>query len=91
MIEFKQQGDCCQLVGRLGQDDVKQLWAQRKQLLAEGTRTLDLQELSYSDSAGIAFLMELLSQQPTTLQLSHPATQVKRLIDLYDLQDFFTE
>lgn len=91
MIEFKQLGDSCQLVGRLSQDDVKQLWGQRTQLVAAGTRTLDLHGLEYSDSAGIAFLMELLSQHPAELHLSAPSTQVKRLIDLYDLQGFFTE
>ncbi|QUN06337.1 STAS domain-containing protein [Shewanella yunxiaonensis] len=91
MIEFKQQGDCCQVLGRLSQEDVKQLWSQRKTLVATGTRTLELSGLEYSDTAGVAFLMELLSQHPSELQLVAPSTQVKRLIDLYDLQDFFNE
>jgi phospholipid transport system transporter-binding protein len=91
VIEFKQLGDSCQIVGRLSQDDVKQLWAQRTQLLAADTQTLDLRGLDYSDSAGIAFLLELLSQHPSQLRLSAPSPQVKRLIDLYDLQEFFTE
>lgn len=91
MVEFVQQGKICHLKGRLSQEQVAALWPQRQSLLSQDTQMLSLTELEYSDSAGVAFLLALVRQHGTPLQLCSASEQLKKLIDLYDLQSFFTE
>lgn len=91
MVEFVQQGKICHLKGRLSQEQVVALWPQRQSLLSQDTQMLSLTELEYSDSAGVAFLLVLVRQHGTPLQLCSASDQLKKLIDLYDLQSFFTE
>ncbi|MFB2648382.1 STAS domain-containing protein [Shewanella mangrovisoli] len=91
MVEFVQQGKICHLKGRLSQEQVVALWPQRQSLLSQETQMLSLSELEYSDSAGMAFLLALVRQHGTPLQLCSASDQLKKLIDLYDLQSFFTE
>ncbi|AVT47049.1 STAS domain-containing protein [Shewanella baltica] len=91
MIEFVQQGTVCHLKGRITQADVITLWPQRQQLLGESTQILSLSGLEYSDSAGIAFLLALVREHGSQLELSSASPQLKKLIDLYDLHAFFTE
>lgn len=91
MVEFVQQGKICHLKGRLSQEQVVALWPQRQSLLSQDTQMLSLSELEYSDSAGVAFLLALVRQHGTSLQLCSASDQLKKLIDLYDLQSFFTE
>ncbi|MFB2682719.1 MULTISPECIES: STAS domain-containing protein [Shewanella] len=91
MVEFVQQGKICHLKGRLSQEQVVALWPQRQSLLSQDTQMLSLTELEYSDSAGVAFLLALVRQHCTPLQLCSASDQLKKLIDLYDLQSFFTE
>ncbi|MGL6121547.1 MAG: STAS domain-containing protein [Shewanella sp.] len=91
MIEFVQQGTVCHLKGRITQADVITLWPQRQQLLNESTQILSLSELEYSDSAGMAFLLALVREHRSQLVLSSASPQLKKLIDLYDLDAFFTE
>ncbi len=57
-MKLEPQGDSCKLNGRLTQEEVARLWKTRKTLLPDDVRRLDLSELTYSDSAGMAFLME---------------------------------
>ncbi|KFZ38870.1 phospholipid ABC transporter [Shewanella mangrovi] len=90
-MQFEPQGNTCRLMGRLSQQDVKDLWPQRQSLVADNIQVLDLSALEYVDSAGMAFLMELLSQAKGTLVLKAPSEQVKKLVSLYDLEAFFTE
>ncbi|QSX34111.1 STAS domain-containing protein [Shewanella avicenniae] len=90
-MQFEPQGNTCRLRGRLSQQDVKQLWPERHSLVADNIQQLDLSELEYVDSAGMAFLMELLSQSNGMLVLKAPSEQVKKLVSLYDLETFFTE
>ncbi|AVI66475.1 STAS domain-containing protein [Shewanella sp. NKUCC05_KAH] len=91
MIEFVQQGTVCHLKGRITQADVITLWPQRQQLLNESTQILSLSGLEYSDSAGMAFLLALVREHRSQLVLSSASPQLKKLIDLYDLDAFFTE
>ncbi|ABN63133.1 MULTISPECIES: STAS domain-containing protein [Shewanella] len=91
MIEFVQQGTVCHLKGRITQADVITLWPQRQQLLGESTQILSLSGLEYSDSAGMAFLLALVREHGSQLELSSASPQLKKLIDLYDLHAFFTE
>ncbi|MGL4936347.1 STAS domain-containing protein [Shewanella sp.] len=91
MIEFVQQGAVCHIKGRISQADVITLWPQRQQLLNESTQILSLSELEYSDSAGMAFLLALVREHRSQLVLSSASPQLKKLIDLYDLDAFFTE
>ncbi|MGL5047149.1 MAG: STAS domain-containing protein [Shewanella sp.] len=91
MIEFVQQGAVCHIKGRISQADVITLWPQRQQLLNESTQILSLSELEYSDSAGMAFLLALVREHRSQLVLSSASLQLKKLIDLYDLDAFFTE
>lgn len=91
MIEFVQQGTVCHLKGRITQADVITLWPQRQQLLSESTQILSLSGLEYSDSAGMAFLLALVREHRSQLVLSSASPQLKKLIDLYDLDAFFTE
>lgn len=91
MIEFLQQDTVCHLKGRLSQTQVIALWPQRHSLLSPQTQVLSLSGLEYSDSAGVAFLLALVSEHNTPLALSSTSQQLKKLIDLYDLQSFFSE
>ncbi|MCL1090722.1 STAS domain-containing protein [Shewanella profunda] len=91
MIEFVQQGTVCHLKGRLSQTQVIELWPQRHSLLSQQTQVLSLSGLEYSDSAGVAFLLALVREHGTPLSLSSASQQLKKLIDLYDLQSFFSE
>jgi len=91
VIEFVQQGTVCHLKGRITQADVITLWPQRQQLLGESTQILSLSGLEYSDSAGMAFLLALVREHGSQLELSSASPQLKKLIDLYDLHAFFNE
>ncbi|ARD23874.1 STAS domain-containing protein [Shewanella japonica] len=97
MIEFLQQGDICEIKGQLRQIEVIDLWSKRQELFTDSTQVLDLSALEYADSAGVAFLLELVSlgkSSKNTTQprrLAHPSKHLKRLIELYDLESFFLE
>ena len=92
MIEFVAQGQVCQLIGELSTEDVSRLWPKRQTLLAPEVTVLELSQLHYSDSAGIAFILALWQQHQQagrTLALRAPSPQVGKLIALYDLQACF--
>ncbi|QSX29532.1 STAS domain-containing protein [Shewanella cyperi] len=94
MIEFICDGDSCRIRGRLDSAEVRRLSDQNGDLLAASTGCLDLSELEYSDSAGIAFLLELwqgAASRGQALTLVNPAPQISKLIALYDLDVFFNE
>lgn len=91
MVEFVQQGGVCHLKGRLSQSQVVALWPQRQNLLDPQTQVLSLSELQYSDSAGMAFLLALVREHHIPLALCSASEQLRKLIDLYQLQSFFTE
>lgn len=89
-----QQGSVCHIKGRLSQVEVSALWLQRHSLLAENIDVIDLSDLVYSDSAGIAFILELMSlvkAKKRVLSFISPSEQISKLIDLYDLECFFIE
>ncbi|ABZ78234.1 SpoIIAA family protein [Shewanella halifaxensis HAW-EB4] len=94
MATFKQQGDNCSVSGRLDQDAVIRLWSGRSNILEPDTACLQLSGIEYCDSAGVAFLLELVSifaAKGATLKLISPSEQLKKFIILYDLNDFFIE
>lgn len=90
-MQVEPKGTTCFISGRLGQEDVIRLWPQRSSLIADDIQVLELSALEYVDSAGMAFLMELLSQANGELVLKAPSEQVRKLVSLYDLEAFFTE
>lgn len=94
MATFKQQGINCRVSGRLDQDTVISLWSGRNNILEPETAFLQLSAVEYCDSAGVAFLLELVSifaARGATLKLISPSEQLKKFILLYDLNDFFIE
>lgn len=94
MTEFTQQGPVCIVSGLLDQQTVRSLWNDRSSILAPETAALQLAEIEYCDSAGVAFLLELVSifaAKGISLKLVSPSEQLKKFITLYDLNDFFIE
>lgn len=94
MIDFICDGMECRITGRLSQDEVVRLWEQRQTLLPDNVNVINLSELIYSDSAGIAFILALISQAKRDnreIVVTSPSTQLSKLIALYDLELFFGE
>ncbi|TVP13300.1 lipid asymmetry maintenance protein MlaB [Shewanella sp. KCT] len=94
MLSFNQAAGHCQVSGELSQAAVVELWPKLETLLDGACDRLDLAGVSYSDSAGVALLLHLVAEQQKkgqSLVLCNPPAQLQKLIDLYDLQDFFTE
>ncbi len=94
MLQFKEDGDSCYVTGALSQQAVIAHWPQVDSLLSASVRHLDLSAIATSDSAGVALLLHLVAQQHNKgqkLKLVNAPLQLQKLIDLYDLQDFFTE
>lgn len=94
MITLTQQGNTLAVAGRLDATVVKQLWPEVATLVPADTSCLDLRQLSYSDSAGVAFLLELWQRAHSrgqSITLMSPSSQLGKLIALYDLEAFFVE
>ncbi|MCH4295768.1 STAS domain-containing protein [Shewanella sp. 3B26] len=94
MISLTLNADRCEVSGRLDHGVVRDLWPRLDELIPAGATRLDLRQLSYSDSAGIAFLLELWQRAQNRgqkLQLVSPSAQLAKLIALYDLEAFFVE
>ena len=94
MASFETQASTCKVIGRLTQQEVIALWPRRAELLTASTQVLDLSELDYSDSAGVSFLLalvQIVERSGRSLQLYAPSSQLLKLIELYDLQAFFTQ
>ncbi|WP_133405471.1 STAS domain-containing protein [Parashewanella tropica] len=92
MAQFTINQDSCVLSGRLSREEVVALWTKRKSLLSSQVNQLDLSELNYIDSSGIAFLFHLVEQQKQNnliLLLVNPSQQLQSLIALYNLQPMF--
>ncbi|WP_282110177.1 STAS domain-containing protein [Shewanella algicola] len=98
MINFNQQEQQCFVSGRLTQVEVKQLWPKRQQLFTDTTQVIDLSALEYVDSAGVALLLALVrlthsgsKSDSASRQLVNPSEQLKKMIELYDLDAFFSQ
>ncbi|RLV60261.1 STAS domain-containing protein [Parashewanella curva] len=92
MAKFTVHDNSCSLSGRLSREEVVALWSKRQSLLSSQVSQLDLSELNYIDSSGIAFLFHLVKQQQKnnqTLLLVNPSQQLQSLIALYNLQPMF--
>ncbi|MGL4475716.1 MAG: STAS domain-containing protein [Shewanella sp.] len=91
-VSFDAKDSECFIRGRLTEKDVIELWPKRHDLVSKQTLKLNLSELEYSDSAGIAFLIELwqlgLAHQ-SQLTLVAPSPQLSKLLGLYDLDSQF--
>ncbi len=84
----------CRITGHLSQNEVVRLWEQRQTLLPDNVNVINLSELIYSDSAGIAFILALISQAKSDsreLAIISPSAQLSKLVALYDLELFFGE
>ena len=94
MLEFKDEGNTCYVSGELSQTEVIRLWPRVDKLVTQGVASIDLSAINYSDTAGVAMLLHIFGLQHQaggSLTLCHPPQQLQKLIDLYDLQDFFVE
>lgn len=94
MVTFQQQGITCAISGRLDSAAVISLWNDRRSLLDTDTAFLQLSDIEYCDSAGVAFLLELVSvfdKKGAHLKLISASEQLNNFIVLYDLNDFFYE
>ncbi|MCL1114621.1 MULTISPECIES: STAS domain-containing protein [Shewanella] len=98
MINFNQQEQTCFVSGRLTQVEVKQLWPKRQELFTASTQVIDLAALEYVDSAGVALLLAFVRlSHPSTeeksgsRQLVNPSEQLVKMIELYDLDAFFSK
>ena len=94
MASFQQQGVICTISGRLDQAAVISLWNDRHRILDIDTAFLRLSDIEYCDSAGVAFLLELVSifaARSASLKLVSASEQLNKFIVLYDLNDFFIE
>lgn len=94
MADFIFESHYCYVTGRLSLIEVKSLWRQRASLISEQAKGLNLSRLEYCDSAGMAFLIELLAAKRKTdceFRLTGPSAQLEKLIGLYDLEAFFVE
>ncbi|MBR9727633.1 lipid asymmetry maintenance protein MlaB [Shewanella intestini] len=94
MAQFNQQGHIVYVTGCLTQSDVAQIWSKRHQLFTRQTQVLDLSALAYTDSAGIALLLSFITltdnkEQHGNVKLIHPSPQLLKMIELYDLSEFF--
>lgn len=94
MIDFNSEGSTCHISGRLSQQEVVRLWESRECLVNKGVKVIDLSGLTYSDSAGIAFILELFAlakKEGRELTLAAASSQLSKLIALYNLELFFTQ
>ena len=93
MADFQHQQTTCFLKGRLSRPEVIALWPKQKAIVNNDIEQLDLSQLDYVDSAGVAFLFHLIeanAQNGRTLDLINPSKQLQPLIALYNLQTFFS-
>ena len=93
MTQFSLKDQVCYISGELTQNEVIKLWPQRNTLISDTTEMMDLSQLAFVDSAGLAFLITLwqeYQQQGKKLIMMSPSTQVKNLIELYNLQSAFS-
>ncbi len=94
MADFQHQQTTCFLKGRLSRPEVIRLWSERNTIVNRDIQQLDLSELDYVDSSGVAFLFHLIevnTQNDRTLDLINPSKQLQPLIALYNLQTFFSK
>ena len=94
MASFQHNDSICYFKGRLSQQEVISLWVQQGDIITAKTAILDLSQLDYVDSAGVAFLFHLVERQhkqARSLGLANPSSQLQPLIDLYNLQPFFNQ
>lgn len=92
--KFDNQDETCFLSGSLTQSCVIALWEKRHTLLTKNTQILDLSNLNFIDSAGLAFLITLQQESrhnQNKLLMVSPSNQIKNLIILYNLQNAFAE
>ncbi len=94
MPDFILESGYCYISGRLSQIEVKSLWKHRETLISKQAAGINLSRLEYCDSAGMAFLIELLAscrKANPNFSLVEPSPQLEKLIGLYDLEEFFVE
>lgn len=94
MLEFRDEGSTCYVSGDLSQTEVIRLWPMVDKLVTQQVESIDLSAINYSDTAGVAMLLHIVALQHKaggTLALCRAPQQLQKLIDLYDLQDFFVE
>ncbi|MCE9679972.1 STAS domain-containing protein [Shewanella sp. AS1] len=94
LLQFNVEQTQCYLSGHLSQQAVVELWPNVDNLLDNKVESLDLGGIESSDSAGVALLLHLMAlkrRTGVTLMMQGAPSQLQKLIDLYDLQDFFAE
>ncbi len=94
MVDFQHQAQTCHLSGRLSRKEVISLWPQQKTILIKEINQIELSQLEYVDSSGVAFLFHLVetcNENGRTMDLINPSKQLQPLIALYNLQSFFSK
>lgn len=77
------------LIGELTEGTLSPLWQQRQTFLNALT-CIDLVSLTRVDSAGIALLVNFHQAAAKPTKLTGASTQVKQMLDLYNLRDLTT-
>ena len=94
MANFQHQQSTCILTGRLSRQDVIELWQQQRTIFNNDIQRIELSQLDYVDSSGVAFLFHLTQtriEHGQRLDLVNPSKQLQPLIALYNLQSFFSK
>ena len=94
MADFQHQQATCFLKGRLSRPDVIDLLPKKNSIINNDIKQLDLSELDYVDSSGVAFLFDLVEanqRKGRQIALINPSKQLQPLIALYNLQTFFSK
>lgn len=88
LISWHRQGQTLFLKGHLDRDTLSKIW-QKRQVLLNGIRFLDVSGLKRVDSAGVALMLHFYNQQQQrsdTLKLTGVTDRLSTLIALYKLQ-----
>lgn len=88
-LSWQARGDTLILRGELDRVTLQPFWAQRDAAL-QGMRFLDVSQLDRVDSAGLALMLHVCSQQAQrgeTLKLTGVTEKLSTLITLYNLHN----
>lgn len=89
MLTWEQNGNTLILNGELDRDTLSAFWQQRNQLL-KGINLINVSQLSYIDSTGLAMFVRLKLEQRSENELVFEgiSERFKMLIRLYKLESF---
>lgn len=90
-LTWEKRNDVLALTGELDRDTLMSFWTVR-QAQMDSVRTVDVSGLAHVDSAGLAMLVRLKSEQgDTPLTLSGVSPNLQMLISLYGVASEFSD